>query len=66
MAVGEGWVAVVTSDNYLRQLSSGGMQRSVVCLPGPLVSLAGHASLLLLACHSAQPSVPRRVGFNEY
>lgn len=55
LTVGDGWVAVATDHRMLRIFTSGGVQREVISLPGPVVSLAGNSSSLLVIIHSAHP-----------
>jgi len=55
VAAGEGWVAVATSLHYLRMFTGWGMEREVISLAGPLVSMAGSDSRLVLAVHAGSP-----------
>ncbi|KAJ3043528.1 hypothetical protein HDV00_004918 [Rhizophlyctis rosea] len=43
---------VATDQLYLRFFSVSGIQTSVVCLPGPVVSLATHANMLFVVHHA--------------
>ncbi|KAH9314433.1 hypothetical protein KI387_023060 [Taxus chinensis] len=55
VALGSGWVAAVTSLNFLRVFSEGGLQKSVHCLDGPVITAAGHEDLLVVATHASSP-----------
>jgi chromosome transmission fidelity protein 4 len=55
VAVGDIWVAVVTSKNHLRIFSAGGLQREVVMVKGPLVTMVGEGDMLLVVTHSKHP-----------
>ena len=48
-------VAVATDRRCLRLFSVGGMQREVLSLPGPVVSLAGQGPYLAVAVHLGMP-----------
>ena len=52
VAIGDKWVAVATDKRNLRMFSNAGVQRSVHCIPGPVVCLAGLKNLLLVVYHS--------------
>ena len=51
----ERWVAAATDRRRLRLFTSGGMQRNVFSLPGPVVAMAGHADKLLVVVHGGTP-----------
>ena len=55
VAAGEGWVAAVTSKNYLRMFTAYGTQREIVSLSGPLVSMVGSGDKLFVVVHGAHP-----------
>jgi len=55
VAVGDKWVAVVTSKNHLRMYSAGGLQREVVMVTGPLVTMVGEGDRLLVVTHGGHP-----------
>jgi len=55
VAVGEKWVAVATNKNHLRMFTAGGMQREVVMLTGPLVTMIGECDKLMVVTHSGHP-----------
>ena len=42
VCTGLGWVAAATDRRNLRLFSTGGVQKEVLSLPGPVVALAGH------------------------
>ena len=65
VAAGDGWVAAATSKNFLRLFTSHGIQREVISLVGPLVSMAGGGSKLFMATHSAHP-LPDQQNFSYY
>ncbi len=49
------WVAAATDRRRLRLLTSGGLQRAIVSIPGPIVSMAGHGEKLLIVVHGGMP-----------
>ncbi|CAG0901074.1 unnamed protein product [Darwinula stevensoni] len=49
--LGRGWAAVATSSRYLRLFTLWGIQKNVISIPGPIVSLASHADLLMVVYH---------------
>ncbi|XP_062302789.1 WD repeat and HMG-box DNA-binding protein 1 isoform X2 [Osmerus eperlanus] len=51
VCLGQGWAAAATSALLLRLFSIGGVQRELLCLPGPVVCMAAHGEQLLLAYH---------------
>uniref|UniRef100_A0A8C5JY46 WD repeat and HMG-box DNA-binding protein 1 n=1 Tax=Jaculus jaculus TaxID=51337 RepID=A0A8C5JY46_JACJA len=51
ICLGQGWAAAATSALLLRLFSIGGVQKEVFCLPGPVVSMAGHGEQLLIVYH---------------
>ena len=55
VAAGDKWVAVVTSKNYLRMFTAGGLQREVVMVMGPLVTMVGEGDRLLVVTHAGHP-----------
>jgi len=55
VAVGDKWVAVVTSKNHLRMFTAGGLQREVVMVMGPLVTMVGEGDRLLVITHGGHP-----------
>jgi len=65
VAAGEGWVAAATSNNYLRMFTAWGIQREIISLCGPLVSMVGSGSKLFLTTHSAHP-LPKQQNFCYY
>ena len=52
VAVGGAWVAVASSNMMLRFFTAGGMQREVVMLAGPLVTMVGEEDRLLVVTHT--------------
>ena len=54
-ALGDSWVACGTSKQLLRIFSSGGIQSSILALPGPIVSMAGHGERLMVVWHCGCP-----------
>lgn len=55
VALGSGWVAAVTSLNFLRVFSEGGLQKFVLSMDGPVVTAAGHENLLVVVSHASNP-----------
>ncbi|XP_063231056.1 WD repeat and HMG-box DNA-binding protein 1 isoform X3 [Bacillus rossius redtenbacheri] len=51
VASGSDWVAAATDSRLLRLWTLSGVQREVLALPGPVLCLASHARMLLVACH---------------
>ncbi len=57
-------MALATS-SYLRLLSAAGLQRDILSLAGPVVTLAGGADKLLVVIHAAHP-LPRQQNLAYY
>ncbi|KAL9998133.1 putative transcription factor WD40-like family [Helianthus debilis subsp. tardiflorus] len=55
VALGSSWVAAVTSLNFLRIFTEGGLQRHVVSLDGPVVTASGFGDELAVVTHSSPP-----------
>ncbi|GAB4860926.1 Protein ENHANCER OF LHP1 1 [Ancistrocladus abbreviatus] len=55
VALGTAWVAAVTSFNFLRIFTEGGLQRYVISLDGPVVTAAGFRDELAVVTHASQP-----------
>jgi len=55
VAVGDKWVAVATNRNHLRIFTAGGIQREVVMLTGPLVTMVGEGEKLFVVIHCGHP-----------
>ncbi|KAI3970779.1 hypothetical protein MKX01_024426 [Papaver californicum] len=53
VALGTGWVAAVTSLNYLRIFTEGGLQKHVFSLDGPVVTASGFKDELSVVTHSS-------------
>ncbi|XP_031287582.1 WD repeat and HMG-box DNA-binding protein 1 [Pistacia vera] len=51
VALGTGWVAAITSLNFLRIFTEGGLQRHILSLDGPVVTAAGFQDLLAVVTH---------------
>ncbi|XP_021037123.1 WD repeat and HMG-box DNA-binding protein 1 isoform X1 [Mus caroli] len=51
ICLGLGWAAAATSALLLRLFTIGGVQKEVFCLPGPVVSMAGHGEQLCIVYH---------------
>ena len=58
-------MAAVTSSNYLRMFTGSGMEREVISLAGPLVSMTGSGNRLFLAVHVASP-LPNQQNIGYY
>eukprot|EP00899_Mesostigma_viride_P003283 jgi/Mesvir1/12956/Mv05969-RA.1 len=56
LAVGRQWVAVASSQGYLRIFSASGVLRFMMSLPGPAVAMAANNNLLAVTWHAASPS----------
>jgi len=52
---GIGWVAAATDRRHLRIFSTGGMQREVLSLPGPIVAMSGFHDKLMVSVHIGMP-----------
>ncbi|PIN06279.1 WD40 repeat protein [Handroanthus impetiginosus] len=57
IALGSAWVAAVTSLNFLRIFTEGGLQRHILSLDGPVVTAAGHKDELAVVTHIS-PALP--------
>lgn len=55
VTLGSSYVAVFSSNQYLRLFSTGGVQKHILSIPGPIVSAAGSGSLLFYVYHSGMP-----------
>ncbi|OIV97113.1 hypothetical protein TanjilG_10059 [Lupinus angustifolius] len=53
VALGDAWVAAVTSFNYLRIFTEGGLQRYVISLDGPVVTASGFMDKLAVVTHAS-------------
>lgn len=53
IAVGSKWIALVSSLRLLRLFSLSGVQREIICLPGPIVCVNASEDLLMVVYHSA-------------
>ncbi|NWR56569.1 WDHD1 protein, partial [Bucorvus abyssinicus] len=51
VCLGQGWVACATSALLVRVFTVGGVQKEIFCLPGPVVSMAGHGEQLMIIYH---------------
>ena len=65
VAAGEGWVAVSTSKHYVRLFTAWGIQREIISVSGPLVSLVGSGDQLFVVTHFAHP-LPKQQNFAFY
>ena len=55
VCAGEGWIAAATDRRQLRLFSAAGVQREVLSLPGPVLTLSGHGDRLMVAVHTGAP-----------
>ncbi|KAK1404536.1 WD repeat and HMG-box DNA-binding protein 1 [Heracleum sosnowskyi] len=55
VALGNSWVAAVTSLNFLRIFTEGGLQKHVLSLDGPVVTVSGSGDELAVVTHSSSP-----------
>lgn len=53
IAIGHKWIAVATSLWYLRVFSLSGVQREIINLPGPIVSMSGSNTYLFVVYHAS-------------
>ncbi|WVZ63894.1 hypothetical protein U9M48_013488 [Paspalum notatum var. saurae] len=53
VALGTGWVAAVTSLNFLRIFTEGGLQMHILSVIGPVVTAAGHGDQLAIVSHAS-------------
>lgn len=53
LALGAGWVAAVTSLNFLRIFTEGGLQMHILSVSGPVVTAAGHGDQLAIVSHAS-------------
>lgn len=51
ICLGQGWAACATSALLVRLFTVGGVQKEIFCLPGPVVSMAGHGEQLMIIYH---------------
>ncbi|XP_071712171.1 protein ENHANCER OF LHP1 1 [Rutidosis leptorrhynchoides] len=65
VALGNGWVAAVTSKNFLRIFTEGGLQRYVISLDGPVVTATGFGDELAAVTHCS-PSLPSNQQMLEF
>lgn len=53
VALGAGWVAAVTSLNFLRIFTEGGLQMHILSVSGPVLTAVGHGDQLAIVFHSS-------------
>ncbi|XP_058115075.1 protein ENHANCER OF LHP1 1 [Magnolia sinica] len=53
VALGTGWIAAITSLNFLRIFTEGGLQRYILSLDGPVVTAAGFKDELAVVIHAS-------------
>ncbi|XP_066377432.1 LOW QUALITY PROTEIN: protein ENHANCER OF LHP1 1 [Miscanthus floridulus] len=53
VALGAGWVAAVTSLNFLRIFTEGGLQMHILSVSGPVVTAAGYEDQLAIVSHAS-------------
>ncbi|KAM6569409.1 hypothetical protein CsatB_017394 [Cannabis sativa] len=54
VALGSSWVAAVTSLNFLRIFTEGGLQKHILCLDGPVVTASGFEDEIAVVTHAAE------------
>ncbi|ONI08991.1 hypothetical protein PRUPE_5G211000 [Prunus persica] len=54
VALGTAWVAAITSLNFLRIFTDGGLQRHVLSLDGPVVTASGFMDELAIVTHASE------------
>jgi chromosome transmission fidelity protein 4 len=62
VAIGAGWFGVSTSKNYLRILRHSGLQSLPLLVPGEILAMAGHGTMLAIVYNSAPPFTPSQGG----
>ncbi len=55
VAAGDHWAAVATTKHRIRLFSSAGLQQSILCLSGPVVTMVGSGPLLAIVHHASNP-----------
>ena len=60
VAVGSGWCAVATTQNYIRVFSTEGLQRHLICHGNPLVTMAGYENFLAVVYNSSPAFLSNR------
>ncbi|KAK7411298.1 hypothetical protein VNO78_02731 [Psophocarpus tetragonolobus] len=53
VALGAAWIAAITTFNYVRIFSEGGLQRDVFSLDGPVVTASGFRDTLAVVTHAS-------------
>ncbi|KAL5974420.1 hypothetical protein ACLOJK_031085 [Asimina triloba] len=53
VALGTGWIAAITSLNYVRIFTEGGLQRHILSLDGPVVTASGSKNELAVVIHAS-------------
>lgn len=66
IAIGDGWVAVATNLNMLRLFTIGGIQLNMLCIPGPVVTMAAHVHKLSIAYSSVLSKFVQQSGIAKY
>ncbi|PON84352.1 Guanine nucleotide-binding protein, beta subunit [Trema orientale] len=68
VALGTSWVAAVTSLNFLRIFTEGGLQKHVLSLDGPVVTASGFEDELAVVTHAAEclPSNEQMLEFRVF
>ncbi|XP_019626005.1 PREDICTED: WD repeat and HMG-box DNA-binding protein 1-like isoform X2 [Branchiostoma belcheri] len=51
LAIGQGWVSVATDNRLVRVWTVAGIQKDVISIPGPVVSMAAYGTQLLVVYH---------------
>ena len=65
VAAGSNFVAVATSARTLRIFMTGGTQREVIGLPGPVVAMNGHGNNLAVTYHSGIGMFKHFLNYNK-
>jgi len=67
-ASGEGWAAVVTSRNFLRTFTSGGLQGPIIWLKGAPVTMTGLGRSVAVFYHECNPLMDgtQKLGYSFY
>ncbi|XP_010257868.1 PREDICTED: WD repeat and HMG-box DNA-binding protein 1 [Nelumbo nucifera] len=68
VALGTGWVAAITSLNFLRIFTEGGLQKHVLSLNGPVVTASGFKDELAVVTHASDclPSNDQMLEFRVF
>ncbi|KAJ6359034.1 hypothetical protein OIU76_000698 [Salix suchowensis] len=68
VALGNAWVAAITSLNFLRIYTDGGLQRHIISLDGPVATASGFKNQLAVVTHVSDclPSIDQMLEFRVF